>query len=118
MMGSDTVDMIECEIHRAGMLAMRQRASELRAKLCADRGLTPSQACSVGCPTCGVIDASPARCEQCTGVHTAAAAPAAWEGRYCGPDGDPCPGRVRLTADGFLVDVRHLPADDTEGGAA
>ena len=72
MMGSDIdIDAMECEIHRAGIQAMRQRAAELRAELCASRGLTPSQACSVGCSTCGVIDASPARCEQCTGVHTA-----------------------------------------------
>jgi hypothetical protein len=32
----------------------------------AARGLTPSAACQVGCAICGVIDASPARCEQCT----------------------------------------------------
>lgn len=72
MMGDEIHDTWDCEIHRAGIQAMRRRAAELRAELCASRGLTPSQACHVGCPTCGVIDASPARCEQCTGVHTAA----------------------------------------------
>lgn len=67
MMGSDIDhDSWDCEIHQAGMLAMRKRAAELRAQLCASRGLTPSQACQVGCSICGVIDASPARCEQCT----------------------------------------------------
>mgnify|MGYP000178566535 CR=1 FL=1 len=71
MMGDEIHDTWDCEIHRAGIQAMRQRAAELRAELCASRGLTPSQACSVGCSTCGVIDASPARCEQCTGVHEA-----------------------------------------------
>ena len=66
MMGSDIdVDAMECEIHRAGILAMRKRAAELRAELCESRGLTPSQACQVGCSTCGVIDASPSRCEFC-----------------------------------------------------
>lgn len=96
MMGDDvSLDAIECDIHRAGMLAMRQRAAQLRAELCASRGLTPSQACSVGCPTCGVIDASPARCEQCTGVHSAA--PIARQVCRCGPDGcadSSCPGRA------------------------
>jgi hypothetical protein len=72
MMGSDVEhDAWDCEIHRAGIAAMMAKAAELRAKLCASRGLTPSQACNIGCATCGVIDASPARCEQCTGVHTA-----------------------------------------------
>jgi len=76
MMGDDiSHDAWDCEIHRAGMQAMRQRAAELRAelraKLCAARRLTPSQACAVGCSVCGVIDASPARCEQCTGLHCA-----------------------------------------------
>ena len=59
MMGDEIHDTWDCEIHRAGIQAMRQRAAELRAELCASRGLTPSQACSVGCSTCGVIDASP-----------------------------------------------------------
>jgi hypothetical protein len=63
MMGDDVNhDAWECEVHRA---------AELRAQVCESRGLTPSQACSVGCATCGVIDASPARCEQCNGLHAA-----------------------------------------------
>lgn len=41
------------------------KAAMIRAGLCAARGLTPSQACNVGCATCGVIDAKP--CNQCTG---------------------------------------------------
>jgi len=108
MMGSDIeLDAIECEVHRAGIIAMRQRAAELRAELCASRGLTLSQGCQLGCSTCGVADASPARCEQCTGVHSAAE-----RGCRCGPDGcsdSSCPGRVTL--------VGHLPADDAEGCA-
>ena len=52
MMGDEIHDTWDCEIHRAGIQAMRQRAAELRAELCASRGLTPSQACSVGCSTC------------------------------------------------------------------
>jgi len=106
-MGDEIHDTWDCEIHRAGIQAMRQRAAELRAELCASRGLTPSQACQVGCRTCGVIDASPARCEQCTGAHSAAR-----EACRCGPDGcadSSCPGRAA---------VQHVPADDTEGGAA
>lgn len=72
MMGDDVNhDAIECEVHRAGLIAMRRRAAELRAELCAARGLAPSQAC---CGICCVPDASPAHCEQCTGVHGAAAA--------------------------------------------
>ncbi|MFM2057921.1 MAG: hypothetical protein RLY71_2306 [Pseudomonadota bacterium] len=117
MMGSDVGhDAWDCEIHRAGIQAMRQRAAELRAELCASRGLTPSQACSVGCQVCGVIDASPARCEQCTGVHTAAPAR---QSCYCGPDGcadSACPGLVRMTPDGYIIDTHRLPADDSEGG--
>ena len=54
------------------VLAKREsiiHAAMIRAAFVAARGLTPSQACNVGCATCGVIDASPSRCEQCTGVH-------------------------------------------------
>ena len=73
MMGDD----ISHDDERAIVEAAHQRreavihAAAIRAMLCAARGLTPSQACQVGCPTCGVIDASPARCEQCTGTHSA-----------------------------------------------
>jgi hypothetical protein len=71
------------------------------------RGITPAQACNVGCSICGVIDASPKACAQCTGVHTAGR-----DACRCGPEGcadSMCPGRST---------VRHLPDDDTEGGAA
>ena len=43
-MGDEIHDTWDCEIHRAGIQAMRQRAAELRAELCVSRGLTPSQA--------------------------------------------------------------------------
>ena len=139
MMGDEIHDTWDCEIHRAGIQAMRQRAAELRAELCASRGLTPSQACSVGCSICGVIDASPARCEQCAGAHRAAdhfvdvtemagthrpaaacspmgcavGAPphCARQACRCGPEG--C---ADSSCPGRAA-VHHLPADDTEGGA-
>lgn len=109
-MGDDVNhDAWDCEIHRAGVQAMVRRAAELRAELCASRGLTPSQACQVGCKTCGVIDASPARCEQCTGVHRQDHFPDATKKVFrCGPDGcadGSCPGRAHLVDDG-----------ETEGG--
>lgn len=70
MMGDDVShdSGFESEVHRAGVIAMRRRAAELRAELCAARGLAPSQACCICC----VPEASPTRCEQCTGVHDAA----------------------------------------------
>jgi hypothetical protein len=74
MMGSD----VDHDDDRAIVEAAHQRradvmeAAEIRMALCIARGLTPSQACQVGCATCGVIDASPAHCEQCTGAHSAA----------------------------------------------
>lgn len=51
-MGDEIHDTWDCEIHRAGIQAMRQRAAELRAELCASRGLTPSQACSASRSAC------------------------------------------------------------------
>ena len=112
MMGDDVSHDggFECEVHRAGIIAMRRRAAELRAELCAVRGLAPSQACDICC----VPGASPAHCEQCTGVHgagmhhpAAACSPqavAVGSGPHCvrrqacrcGPDGcadGACPGR-------------------------
>lgn len=90
--------MMGADIHgdeREAAYARREdivHAAMIRAGLCAARGLTPSQACSVGCQTCGVIDASPERCEQCTGTHSAV-----------GDTASP---------------VAHIgPSEDTEGGA-
>jgi len=103
-------------------------------------GVTPAQACGVGCSTCGVIDASPARCEQCTGAHRAAdhsvaaaemvsahrpaaacnpmgcavGAPphCARQACRCGPEG--C---ADSSCPGRSA-IQHLAAEDTEGGAA
>lgn len=73
MMGDDVEHMEPWEARNAVHLDREavQHAAMIRTALCVARGLTPSQACHVGCPTCGVIDASPARCEQCNGVHSA-----------------------------------------------
>ena len=66
-MGSDVnYDDFDRRLHIAATHAMVKEAARIRAALCANRGLTPSQACQVGCKVCGVIDASPARCEHCT----------------------------------------------------
>ena len=75
-------------------------------------GVTPAQACGVGCSTCGVIDASPARCEQCTGTHRAA-------GHFV--DVDKMMGRHRPAAacSPHGVPVGAVPdcvGSDTEGG--
>ena len=115
-MGDEIHDTWDCEIHRAGIQAMRQRAAELRAELCASRGLTPAQACGAGCRTCGVIDASPARCEQCTGVHAAGRHPlaGALDAAMAALDAPASP----LLRDLGAALVQHLPAKDTEGGAA
>ena len=107
-------------------------------------GVTPAQACGVGCRTCGVIDASPARCEQCTGVHTAGrpftgAAPgmlqdddrglSKWlantpEAMRCAREAAGMIRACRCGPDGCAdsscpgrTTVQHLPAEDTEGGA-
>ena len=145
MMGDDTHDAWDCEIHRAGIQAMRQRAAELRAELCASRGLTPSQACSVGCSICGVVDASPARCEFC--AHGAGFERPAWLGNHsvaatemvsahrpaaaCSPMGcdvgapphcarQACRCGPEGCADSSCPGrsaIQHLAAEDTEGGA-
>ena len=41
------------------------RAAMIRAAIHTARGLTPAEACGVGCKVCGVLDASPSRCEYC-----------------------------------------------------
>lgn len=62
-MGADVLDVIEAEIHAAGVRAMRQRAAELRRDLCQQRGLEPSQACAI-CKT-----QQPGVCEVCAPPH-------------------------------------------------
>ena len=77
-------------------------------------GVTPAQACGVGCSTCGVIDASPARCEQCTGVHAAGRHPlaGALDAAMAALDAPAAP-LLRDLGDSL---VQHLATEDTEGG--
>ena len=70
MMGDDTPDQSSVWMAPAEVQHFIYR--EITRRMLAARGITPALACNVGCATCGVIDASPARCEQCTGAHRAA----------------------------------------------
>jgi hypothetical protein len=49
----------EDALHAIAISAMQQKARSF------DAGLTPAAACGVGCKVCGVLDASPSRCEYC-----------------------------------------------------
>lgn len=69
MMGDDTPD--QSSVWTAPAEVQHILYREITRRMLAARGITPALACGVGCATCGVIDASPARCEQCTGAHMA-----------------------------------------------
>jgi hypothetical protein len=69
MMGDDTPD--QSTVWSAPAEVQHILYREITRRMLAARGVTPALACGVGCATCGVIDASPARCEQCNGVHMA-----------------------------------------------
>jgi hypothetical protein len=91
MMGDDTPD--QSTVWSAPAEVQHILYREITRRMLAARGVTPALACGVGCAMCGVIDASPARCEQCTGVHTAGSR----QHCRCGVDGcadSQCPGRT------------------------